>query len=233
MHTAGITDAGVISTLRPEQVARVFAPKVTAVRHLDKLTRELVPELAAFVVFSSVSSVFLGAGTGSYAAANAFLDAVAQRRRAEGLPATSLAWGLWDQATGDMAAGMDDLTRSRMNRRGGVPPHVPRRGHGPLRRGPAHRRGTARPGQTGPARQLRTDAGAGRAIPPLLRGLIRHRQADRAGRGRRQRRRPRGPAGRAGRGGAGGAAAGPGADARGDRPRPRRPRGDQARHGVP
>ncbi len=172
VHTAGIADAGVIGTLRPEQVARVFAPKVTAVRHLDELTRELVPELTAFVVFSSVSSVFLGAGTGSYAAANAFLDAVAQRRRAEGLPATSLAWGLWDQATGGMAAGMDDLTRSRMNRRGGVLPMSPDEGmdlfDAALRTGEA----LLVPAKLD-LRQLRTDAGAGRAIPTLLRGLVR------------------------------------------------------------
>ncbi|WP_030349136.1 type I polyketide synthase, partial [Streptomyces sp. NRRL S-1022] len=172
VHTAGIADAGVIGTIRPEQVARVFAPKVTAVRHLDELTRELVPELAVFVVFSSVSSVFLGAGTGSYAAANAFLDAVAQQRRAAGLPATSLAWGLWDQATGGMAAGMDDLTRSRMNRRGGVLPMSPDEGmdlfDAALRTGEA----LLVPAKLD-LRQLRTDAGAGRAVPTLLRGLVR------------------------------------------------------------
>ncbi|MEU6672279.1 type I polyketide synthase [Streptomyces sp. NPDC046727] len=172
VHTAGIADAGVIGTIRPEQVAQVFAPKVTAVRHLDALTRELAPELAAFVVFSSVSSVFLGAGTGSYAAANAFLDAVAQQRRAAGLPATSLAWGLWDQATGGMAAGMDDLTRSRMNRRGGVLPMGPDEGmelfDGALRTGEA----LLVPAKLD-LRRLRTDAGAGRAVPTLLRGLVR------------------------------------------------------------
>ncbi|QTE02385.1 type I polyketide synthase [Streptomyces cyanogenus] len=172
VHTAGIADAGVIGTIQPEQVARVFAPKVTAVRHLDELTRELAPELAAFVVFSSVSSVFLGAGTGSYAAANAFLDAVAQQRRAAGLPATSLAWGLWDQATGGMAAGMDDLTRSRMNRRGGVLPMSPDEGmdlfDAALRTGEA----LLVPAKLD-LRQLRTDAGAGRAVPTLLRGLVR------------------------------------------------------------
>ncbi|MFG3009256.1 type I polyketide synthase [Streptomyces cinerochromogenes] len=172
VHTAGIADAGVIGTIRPEQVAGVFTPKVTAVRHLDELTRELAPELAAFVVFSSVSSVFLGAGTGSYAAANAFLDAVAHQRRAAGLPATSLAWGLWDQATGGMAAGMDDLTRSRMNRRGGVLPMSPEEGmelfDAALRTGEA----LLVPAKLD-LRQLRTDAGAGRAVPTLLRGLVR------------------------------------------------------------
>ncbi|MFF1285814.1 type I polyketide synthase [Streptomyces sp. NPDC058299] len=172
VHTAGIADAGVIGTIRPEQVAQVFAPKVTAVRHLDELTRELVPELAAFVVFSSVSSVFLGAGTGSYAAANAFLDAVAHQRRAEGLPATSLAWGLWDQATGGMAAGMDDLTRSRMNRRGGVLPMTPEEGMDLFDAALGTGEALLVPARLD-LRQLRTDAAAGRAVPTLLRGLVR------------------------------------------------------------
>ncbi|MEU6594748.1 type I polyketide synthase, partial [Streptomyces sp. NPDC046881] len=172
VHTAGIADAGVIGTIQPEQVARVFAPKVTAVQHLDELTRELVPELAVFVVFSSVSSVFLGAGTGSYAAANAFLDAVAQQRRAAGLPATSLAWGLWDQATGGMAAGMDDLTRSRMNRRGGVLPMSPDEGMDLFDAALRTSEALLVPAKLD-LRQLRTDAGAGRAVPTLLRGLVR------------------------------------------------------------
>ncbi|AYN38259.1 SDR family NAD(P)-dependent oxidoreductase [Streptomyces dangxiongensis] len=172
VHTAGIADAGVIGTIRPEQVAQVFAPKVTAVRHLDELTRELVPELAAFVVFSSVSSVFLGAGTGSYAAANAFLDAVAHQRQAAGFPATSLAWGLWDQATGGMAAGMDDLTRSRMNRRGGVLPMSPEEGMNLFDAALGTGEALLVPARLD-LRQLRTDAGAGRAIPTLLRGLVR------------------------------------------------------------
>nr|ADM46359.1 polyketide synthase [Streptomyces sp. CS] len=172
VHTAGIADAGVIGTIRPEQVAGVFAPKVTAVRHLDELTRELAPELAAFVVFSSVSSVFLGAGTGSYAAANAFLDATAQRRRAAGLPATSLAWGLWDQATGGMAAGMDDLTRSRMNRRGGVLPMSPDEGMDLFDAALGTGEALLVPAKLD-LRQLRTDAATGRAIPTLLRGLVR------------------------------------------------------------
>ncbi|WP_374616334.1 SDR family NAD(P)-dependent oxidoreductase, partial [Frankia sp. AgKG'84/4] len=120
IHTAGIADAGVIAALRADRLAEVFAPKVTAAGHLDVLTRELAPGLDAFVLFSSVSSVFLGAGSGGYAAANAYLDALAAQRRADGLPGTALAWGLWSQTAGGMAAGMDDLTRSRMNRRGGV-----------------------------------------------------------------------------------------------------------------
>ncbi|WP_217999882.1 beta-ketoacyl reductase, partial [Actinomadura formosensis] len=117
VHTAGVLDAGVIGTLTPDRLATVFAPKVDAVRHLDELTRGM--DLDAFVVYSSVSSVFMGAGSGGYAAANAYLDGLMANRRAAGLPGLSLAWGLWGQTTG-MAAGTDDLTRARMNRRGGL-----------------------------------------------------------------------------------------------------------------
>ncbi|MET8851707.1 type I polyketide synthase [Amycolatopsis sp. NPDC004625] len=117
VHTAGVLDAGVIGTLDRERLARVFAPKVDAVRHLDELTRDR--DLDAFVVYSSVSAVFMGAGSGSYAAANAFLDGLMANRRAAGLPGLSLAWGLWEQSTG-MAANTDEATRARMSRRGGL-----------------------------------------------------------------------------------------------------------------
>nr|AXL05424.1 polyketide synthase [uncultured bacterium] len=125
VHTAGVADAGVIATVTPDRLAEVFAPKVDAVRHLDELTRGL--ELDAFVVYSSVSGVFMGAGSGGYAAANAFLDGLMASRRAAGLPGLSLAWGLWEQGIG-MAAGTDDLARSRMNRRGGLLPMTPEEG---------------------------------------------------------------------------------------------------------
>ncbi|WP_037816048.1 KR domain-containing protein, partial [Streptomyces sp. NRRL S-1022] len=100
VHAAGVFDAGVVGEIEPERLERVFAPKVTAVEHLDELTRELVPDLDAFLAYSSVSGVFLGAGTGSYGAANACMDGLLARRRAAGFPARSLAWGLWEQTTG-------------------------------------------------------------------------------------------------------------------------------------
>uniref|UniRef100_UPI0004770155 type I polyketide synthase n=1 Tax=Salinispora arenicola TaxID=168697 RepID=UPI0004770155 len=116
VHTAGVFDAGVVGALTPDKLARVFAPKVDAVRHLDELTRALA--LDAFVVYSSASSIFMGAGSGGYAAANAYLDGLMAHRRAAGLPGLSLAWGPWQQLTG-MADTIDDLTLDRMSRREG------------------------------------------------------------------------------------------------------------------
>jgi rifamycin polyketide synthase module 7/8 len=116
VHTAGVFDAGVVGALTPEKLAKVFAPKVDAARHLDELTRDL--DLDAFIVYSSASSIFMGAGSGGYAAANAFLDGLMTQRRAAGLPGQSLAWGPWQQLTG-MADTIDDVTLSRMSRREG------------------------------------------------------------------------------------------------------------------
>ncbi|WP_329491264.1 SDR family NAD(P)-dependent oxidoreductase [Kitasatospora sp. NBC_01246] len=179
VHAARVFDAGVIGEVDPDRMARVFAPKVTAVRHLDELSRELAPELDAFVLMSSASSVFLGAGTGGYAAANAYLDAVAHRRRAAGLPGTSLAWGVWAQADGSA----DGPGQDRSGRRGGVRPLTAEAGtalfDAALRTGEA----LLVPVELD-LRALRADAALGGGVPPLLRGLVRTgRQAVRAAAG--------------------------------------------------
>jgi len=118
VHTAGVLDDAVVESLTPAQVTRVLRPKVDAASLLDELTRDR--DLAQFVLFSSDSGTLGVPGQGNYAAANAFLDALAQLRRSRGLPAKSLAWGLWSDATG-IAAGLSDVDVARLSRLGVVP----------------------------------------------------------------------------------------------------------------
>nr|WP_190815996.1 type I polyketide synthase [Saccharopolyspora pogona] len=113
VHAAGALADGVVESLTPEHVAKVFGPKVAGAWHLHELTREL--DLSFFVLFSSFSGVVGAAGQGNYAAANAFLDGLAQHRRTAGLPAVSLAWGLWEPTSG-MTGALDAADRSRISR---------------------------------------------------------------------------------------------------------------------
>jgi pimaricinolide synthase PimS1 len=115
VHAAGVMDNGLVGSLTPEQVDAVFAPKADAAWHLHELTRDL--ELSAFVLFSSVAGMVVGAGQGNYAAANRFLDALAVHRRGRGLPATALAFGLWEVKTG-LGGGVVDADLQRMSRLG-------------------------------------------------------------------------------------------------------------------
>ncbi|WP_051773295.1 type I polyketide synthase [Saccharothrix sp. NRRL B-16314] len=115
IHAAGVLDDGVVGSLTPQQLERVMRPKMDAALHLHELTAGL--ELSAFVMFSSVAALIGSPGQGNYAAANAFLDALAAKRRAEGLPASSLAWGLWAEA-GGMSGGLDEAEIARLERQG-------------------------------------------------------------------------------------------------------------------
>ncbi|QLH25523.1 type I polyketide synthase [Streptomyces sp. Rer75] len=116
VHAAGVLHDAVVESIDADGLDAVLRPKTDAAWHLHELTAGT--ELSAFVVFSSLAGVLGGAGQGSYAAANAFLDALAQQRRRTGLPGLSLAWGLWAEATGMTGhLGEADLERIK---RGGI-----------------------------------------------------------------------------------------------------------------
>ncbi len=98
IHAAGTLDNGMIESFDEGRLAGVMRPKADAARWLDELTRG--HDLAALLLFSSVAATFSHPGQGNYAAANAYLDGLAQRRRAAGLPASAVAWGLWGTGSG-------------------------------------------------------------------------------------------------------------------------------------
>jgi acyl transferase domain-containing protein/NADPH:quinone reductase-like Zn-dependent oxidoreductase/NADP-dependent 3-hydroxy acid dehydrogenase YdfG/acyl carrier protein len=120
IHAAGVVEDAAIESLDAEQIDRVLAPKVDAALHLHELTKGL--DLKRFVLFSSAAATFGNPGQGNYAAANSFLDALAQRRRSEGLAGQSLAWGLWRLEDGSgMGAGLEEAELARLERLGIVP----------------------------------------------------------------------------------------------------------------
>ncbi|ADU11358.1 Beta-ketoacyl synthase [Micromonospora sp. L5] len=178
VHTAGVLADRTLTSLTAESLDEVLRPKVDAAAHLHDLTAG--SRLALFVTYSSAAGVTGSPGQANYAAANAFLDALAHRRRAAGLPAHSLAWGPWAESGGGMTAGLDRADTDRLARAGvrplpeadglalldaalltGLPATVPMVLDGPA---------------------LRAQAEAG-TLPSVLRGLVRapRRRAARSG----------------------------------------------------
>lgn len=118
VHAAGVLRDVTLTGMSADEVDEVFRAKALSAWHLHELTA--TANLSAFVLFSSIMGVLGGAGQGNYAAANAFLDGVASSRRASGLPAVSMAWGLWASASG-MTGDLSAADRWRMAQRGLVP----------------------------------------------------------------------------------------------------------------
>ncbi len=165
VHAAGVLDDGMLDGLTPERLGAVLRPKADAARNLHELTHDLTD----FVLFSSAAGILGNAGQAGYAAANAYLDALAAHRHANGLPAKSLAWGLWDEAS--------DLTR-QLGTEGRE--KVSRVGLRPLSTDEGLRLfDTARTTEEAVLVPMHLDVAALRrqfgtgGVPPLLRGLVR------------------------------------------------------------
>ena len=167
IHAAGVLDDAVFAAQTPHHLDAVLRPKIDAAWNLHELTASA--DLSAFVLFSSAAGLLGSPGQANYAAANAFLDGLAQHRRQQGLPGVSMAWGWWAQATG-MTGHLDERDRARMSRSGYIPMSSAD--------GLAHfdaalrqARSFVMPAQFDLA-TIRSHSAAG-GLPPMFRGLIR------------------------------------------------------------
>jgi acyl transferase domain-containing protein len=130
VHVAGVSGGGALDGLDVERLQATLACKAQAALHLHELTQHM--NLSAFVMFSSLAATMGSGLQGDYAAANAFLDALAEHRQARGLQATSVAWGLW--AGGGM--GQSPVTEEFHRR--GILPMEPERAIGALQQALDH-----------------------------------------------------------------------------------------------
>jgi acyl carrier protein len=168
IHAAGVIDDATVGSLTPERLDTVMRPKVAAAWNLHELTRDA--KLSRFILFSSFAGTVGTPGQANYAAANAFLDALAYHRYADGRPGTSLAWGFWAEGSG-MTGHLDRADRGRMSRNGLLPLSTEHA----LALLDIALASTGRPLLVPAlldAGALRTQAASG-SLPPVLRGLVR------------------------------------------------------------
>lgn len=112
IHAAGVLDDGILQQLTPERSHRVMNPKVTGAGNLHQLTQNI--PLDYFIMFSSAASLLGSPGQANHVAANTFLDALAEYRRHQGLPALSINWGVWS----DIGAAAKRQVSNQMSSRG-------------------------------------------------------------------------------------------------------------------
>ncbi|QFG20242.1 type I polyketide synthase [Actinomadura sp. WMMB 499] len=114
-HLAGVVDHQPLDEITTDRLDAVIRSKTTGAALLDELTRDL--DLSAFVLFSSNAGTWGSGGQAAYASANAYLDALAEARRARGRTATSVSWGAW----GETGLAAEDDVADYLRRRGQLP----------------------------------------------------------------------------------------------------------------
>lgn len=115
VQVVGALDDGMLAGQTRQRLAGVLRAKLDAAVILDELTRAADPDV--FVLFSGAAGVLGNPGQSNYAAANSFLDALARRRRYDGLPGLSVAFGLWATVS-DLTRDLDEAAATRMARGG-------------------------------------------------------------------------------------------------------------------
>ncbi|MFI9358440.1 type I polyketide synthase [Streptomyces lydicus] len=173
IHAAGVVDDAPVTSLTAEQIDRVMRVKADGAWHLHELTAG--HPLTAFILVSSVMGTLGGAGQGGYTAANAFLDALAVHRRAQGMPALALAWGLWDDPDGMLGA-LTAADRARFARAGLVE-MAPEHGLALLEAALPSPHAVLAPARLD--REVLRDLGTD--LPPVLRGVVAATAAGRPG----------------------------------------------------
>ncbi|MDE5123241.1 MAG: KR domain-containing protein, partial [Trichodesmium sp. St19_bin1] len=167
IHAAGVLNDGTIQQMNWERFAQVMSPKLIGTWHLHTLTQNL--SLDFFVCFSSIASMLGSPGQGNYAAANAFMDALASYRRSKGLSGLAINWGAW--ASEGMAASLAVEHQNRMQS-SGITEIAPKEGMSALDLLLTQKSATAQVGVAGIQWQVLTESWSGMKTNSLLRELL-------------------------------------------------------------